>query len=243
MPFTFSHPAIILPLNYLPKKWISLTGLIIGSLTPDFEYFLRMKIESNYSHTISGMFWFDLPLGILLAFIFHNLVKNELYKNLPKILSERLLNIKELNWNKHFVENWKVIIISILTGTVSHIFWDGFTHNGGYFVKNIPALSKTIEIYGNPIKILKILQHLSTLIGAVIISIAIWKLPKIANFENKVNPKYWMIVVLIALTIFTLKVVSEENSKLIGNLIVSMISSGMIGIIITPIILNKKNVS
>ncbi|WP_262496247.1 DUF4184 family protein [Flavobacterium piscis] len=39
MPFTFSHPAIILPLKYLPKNWISLTGLIIGSLTPDFEYF------------------------------------------------------------------------------------------------------------------------------------------------------------------------------------------------------------
>ncbi|WP_240482010.1 DUF4184 family protein [Flavobacterium psychrophilum] len=39
MPFTFSHPAIILPLRYLPRQWFSLTGLIIGSLTPDFEYF------------------------------------------------------------------------------------------------------------------------------------------------------------------------------------------------------------
>ncbi|WP_136669322.1 DUF4184 family protein [Flavobacterium sp. H122] len=241
MPFTFSHPAIILPLNYLPKKWISLTGLIIGSLTPDFEYFLRMKIESNYSHTISGIFWFDLPLGILLTFIFHNLVKNELYKNSPKILSERLLNIKELNWNKHFVENWKIIIISILIGTASHIFWDGFTHNGGFFVKNIPELSKTIEINGTPIKILKILQHLSTLIGAIIIAVAIWKLPKIADFENKINLKYWIIVALITLSFFTLKIISGENSRLIGNVIVSLISSGMIGIIITPIILNKKN--
>lgn len=41
MPFTFSHPAIILPLSYLPKKWFSLTGLIIGSLIPDFEYLLE----------------------------------------------------------------------------------------------------------------------------------------------------------------------------------------------------------
>lgn len=52
MPFTFSHPSIVLPLTYLPKKWISLTGIVIGSLTPDFEYFLRMKIQSTYSHTI-----------------------------------------------------------------------------------------------------------------------------------------------------------------------------------------------
>ena len=27
MPFTFSHPAIVLPLTYLPKQWVSLTGL------------------------------------------------------------------------------------------------------------------------------------------------------------------------------------------------------------------------
>ena len=81
MPFTFSHPAIILPLNYLSKKWFSITGLVIGSLSPDFEYFIRMKIESNYSHTFWGIFYFDLPLGIMLTFIFHNIVKNELFEN------------------------------------------------------------------------------------------------------------------------------------------------------------------
>jgi hypothetical protein len=42
MPFTFAHPAIVLPLKHLPKRWYSLTGLIIGSMTPDFEYFIRM---------------------------------------------------------------------------------------------------------------------------------------------------------------------------------------------------------
>lgn len=47
MSFTFSHPAIVSPLNYFPNKWFSLTGLVIGSLTPDFEYFLRMRIKSN----------------------------------------------------------------------------------------------------------------------------------------------------------------------------------------------------
>ena len=94
MPFTFSHPAIILPLTFLPKKWYSLTGLVIGSLTPDFEYFLRMKIQSNYSHSLSGIFWFDIPLSICLAFIFHNYVRNSLFDNLPTILKSRLTNYK-----------------------------------------------------------------------------------------------------------------------------------------------------
>jgi hypothetical protein len=51
MPFTASHPAIILPLIYLPGKWISLTGLVIGSMTPDFEYFERMSVQSDYSYS------------------------------------------------------------------------------------------------------------------------------------------------------------------------------------------------
>ncbi|SEF46838.1 protein of unknown function [Flavobacterium urumqiense] len=42
MPFTFSHPAIILP--FLKNKKLSATALIIGSMSPDFEYFFRMKM-------------------------------------------------------------------------------------------------------------------------------------------------------------------------------------------------------
>ncbi len=96
MPFTFSHPAIVLPLNYLPKKWFSLTGLVIGSLTPDFEYFIRMKIKSEYSHTLEGLFWFDLPLGVLLAFIFHNIVRNNFYNNLPLFFKSRFSVLNRL---------------------------------------------------------------------------------------------------------------------------------------------------
>lgn len=102
MPFTFSHPAIVLPLTYLPKKWFSLTGLIIGSITPDFEYFIRMKVQRDYSHTLSGLFWFNLPLGILLAFIFHGIVRNSLIENLPLFLKSRFSNFTRFNWLNFF---------------------------------------------------------------------------------------------------------------------------------------------
>ena len=32
MGFTFSHPALIFPFNYLPKKYYSLNGLVVGSI-------------------------------------------------------------------------------------------------------------------------------------------------------------------------------------------------------------------
>lgn len=241
MPFTFSHPAIILPLNYLPKKWISLTGLVIGSLTPDFEYFLRMKIESNYSHTFWGIFWFDLLLGILLTFVFHNFVKNELFKNLPQELNQRFTTEEKLNWNNYFAENWKIVISSIFIGTLSHICWDSFTHESGFFVKTFSELKNTIGILGKPIRILKILQHSSTIIGGIVIAYAIYKLPKNVNSETKITAKYWIIVILITVLIFTLKIIIGENSTKIGNLIVSFISAVMLGLIFTPIILKRKN--
>ena len=116
MPFTFSHPAIVLPLSYLPQRWFSLTGLVVGSVTPDFEYFLHMRIQSDYSHTIDGLFWFDLPLGVLLAFAFHNIVRDMLFDNLPTTLKFRLLTFKQFDWNSLFKKNWPVVLISILVG-------------------------------------------------------------------------------------------------------------------------------
>ena len=53
MPFTFSHPAVILPATYLDKKYYCLSALIIGSMTPDFEYFIRMRdfsARENFTH-------------------------------------------------------------------------------------------------------------------------------------------------------------------------------------------------
>lgn len=122
MPFTFSHPAIILPLSYLPKKWFSLTGLIVGSLTPDFEYFIRMRVESNFSHTFYGVFWFDLPLAIIISFIFHSIVKNQLFNNLPINIRSRILIFTEFDWNNYFKQHYFIVLISILIGVASHIF-------------------------------------------------------------------------------------------------------------------------
>ncbi|MHC0443524.1 DUF4184 family protein, partial [Flavobacterium sp. 3-210] len=86
-------------MRYLPKSWFSLTALIIGSLTPDFEYFLRMKVKSDYSHTLSGIFWFDLPLALLLTFLFHNLTRNLLFQNLPSFIKNRILIYTDFDWN------------------------------------------------------------------------------------------------------------------------------------------------
>ena len=236
MPFTFSHPAIVLPLTYLPRKWFSLTGLVIGSLTPDFEYFLRMKIESIYSHTIPGLFWFDLPSGLLISFVFHNIIRNSLFNNLPNILKSRVSIFTKFDWNKHFSNNWFVVLISILIGAVSHLFWDGFTHNHGFFVEIIPGLSNTIEIFGKQILILKILQHLSSIFGGLVIAFGFLKLHSDNNVKGQLNLKYWSILIALTLLILSLRLLSGLDFRLYGNLLATSISAVFIAMIFTPIL-------
>jgi hypothetical protein len=240
MPFTFSHPAIVLPLTYLPRRWFSLTGLVIGSMTPDLEYFIRMKVESEYSHTLTGILWFDLPLGLLLCFIFQNIIRNNLSDNLPTFLKSRFLTFKQFNWNRHFKENWLVVIISILAGAASHLFWDSFTHSNGYFVQTIPVLTNTVDLLGREVPILKILQHSSTLIGGLIIAYAIYKLPTDRNVKETINPKYWMAFFSIALTIILIRLFSGLELKQYGNVIVTTISAALISLTLTAL-LTKTN--
>jgi hypothetical protein len=242
MPFTFSHPAIVLPLTFLPKRWFSLTALVIGSLTPDFEYFIRMKVQSNFSHTIFGIFWFDLPLGILLAFIFHNIVRNSLFNNLPLLLQSRLTGFNQFNWNRYFISNWHIASISFLLGAFSHIFWDSFTHEHGHFVEVIPELSRTILFFGKEILFFKVLQHSSTLIGGFAIILSLSQIPSKANVAIKVNTRYWIVVATISLSVILLRLFGGLDYRAYGHLIVSAISSMMLSLILTPIFfcLTKK---
>lgn len=241
MPFTFSHPAIVLPLTFLPRKWYSLTGLVIGSLTPDFEYFLRMKIQSNYSHTIHGIFWFDLPLGLLLAFIFHSIVRNQLLKNLPNFLKSRFVVFTVFSWNEHFKRNWLIVLLSLFFGATSHIFWDSFTHPNGYFVTQFHTLSGSVNYAGIEIPIFKVLQHSSTLLGGFAIAFSIYQMPIIDAKRDEIVLKYWFVLFGCTVVIVATIMILGLHFIPLGNFVVTTISAVLIALTVTPLLLRAKN--
>jgi Domain of unknown function (DUF4184) len=240
MPFTFSHPAIVLPFVFLPRKWFSLTGLVVGSLTPDFEYFLRMKVVSLYSHTLGGLFWFDIPLGILIAFTFHNIVRDSFFENLPSFLQSRLVKYKNFDWNNYFKKNWIVVIISILIGSFSHIFWDGFTHSHGYFVEIIPDLRNIETFFSIQIPVFKILQHSSSLVGGILVSYSLLKLKPELNFTKQMSIKYWSTLIVSTLIIIIFRLLCGLDYMLYGHVIVTAISACLISLILVPFCVRKK---
>lgn len=241
MPFTFAHPAIVLPLTSLPARYLSLTGLVIGSLTPDFEYFLRMGIEGHLGHTLSGIVLFNLPIGLILTFIFHNLVRNSLFKNLPTPLSSRLLRFTTFDWNAYFRSSWIVVIISLVIGAASHIFWDGFTHRDGLFVERIQFLSETVAFLSFKAPVFQLLQHGSTLLGFTVIGYAIYKLPPTEHIDAPIRPAYWMTLVGIGSTVLLVRVATGFNDWSLANVVVNLISAGMISLALTPLFFEQRD--
>jgi hypothetical protein len=237
MPFTFAHPAIVLPLSRISPKWFSLTGLIAGSVVPDFEYFLRMQIKSSFSHTYLGLVCFDLPFGILLTFIFHHIIKNDLFNNLPNWLASRV-SVNPINWIQKFRTDWFIISMSILIGAASHLLWDGFTHKTGFFVLLFPVLSSAINVFQFKIPLYSALQHGSTIIGFALIFFFIRSLP-IQNVNTKPLPIYWITIVVISFSIVIVRTLFGIDQNLIGQLVGTGVSGLLIALIIAPITLGK----
>ncbi len=235
MPFTFSHPAIILPLNRLSKNWISLTALVTGSITPDFEYFIRMRVLSIYSHTWLGMFWFDLPLGLLLLIIYNRLIKDRLIDRVPVYFNRRLSEFKNER-PVYLGANFFIVIFCLLIGAASHIFWDSFTHPTGYFVKHSHLLSHKIVIKHFPIPLYNILQQLSSMAGALIIIYAINKLTPGKITTSKGITAYWFKIMAISVVILATRFAMGLKLHNYGDVIISEISGLLIGLLIVSVI-------
>lgn len=166
MPLTIAHPAMIVPIFKRMKTYSVFSALVIGSMSPDFTYFLFLPIERGQTHNILGIFWFCLPLGLLTYFIFHKLMKQPLFSLFPEQIAIRfardLIIGKE---NKFFV-----ICLSIIIGAMTHLFWDSFTHEHDVIVLLFPFLQiKLFDLFGYEVFIFKVLQHGSSVVGTVLL--------------------------------------------------------------------------
>lgn len=71
MPLTFAHPAAVLPTSRSLGRFGVLSALVIGSMAPDFVYFVPLGIHGSESHSIRGLIWFCVPSGMLVFFAYH----------------------------------------------------------------------------------------------------------------------------------------------------------------------------
>ena len=163
MPWTFAHPAAVLPLR---RFWpsLNLAALMLGSLTPDLGYHMDAWAFATYAHTIVGTFLVSLPTGIVFLAVFY-LTRRYIWYVLPQphrtLLAPAVSSAVPLK-----PVSALFAAASLVLGSWTHIVWDGFTHEDGWAVSRIPALRETVGIIGERhVQAFSLLQHLSTVIG------------------------------------------------------------------------------
>lgn len=235
MPFTFCHPAIILPLT--KSKKLSTSALIIGSTAPDFEYFIRMDLIRTHSHDFWAIFYFNLPLTIMLYLIFQLVVKTPLINNLPKFLflrfNSHLQKRPLFDSYRHF--GW--VVFSSILGIFSHLLWDSFTHQQGFFEGYLPILLNEFRLFGKDFITFQFLQTWSSIIGGLYILYFVLKMPKVYQDRTQNLIKFWLIAICCAITVIYLRHCSTPQ-----QLIATSISSGFIGLIFSSSFYRLKSI-
>jgi Domain of unknown function (DUF4184) len=167
MPFTFAHPAAILPLRR--SRFLQTVPLIIGSMVPDAPYFFPPRLARSFieTHTLYSSLTVDLPLGVALL-----ILTLFLREPLTVLLGARARWVC-LRSIERFYErplHWPIALFSILIGSWTHIAWDSFTHETGWTTERVTALSAPVSILGWNTETAHLLQYLSSIFGLLLLA-------------------------------------------------------------------------
>jgi hypothetical protein len=172
MPFTLSHAAAVLPV----RRYGILSALVVGSFVPDILYFIPRAAthlptgSGGYGHTLPGLFFFCLPLGLAALFIFHTLLKRPLISLFPAAHQQKLTPIGNA-FTFFPVSQFVKIIGSILLGAASHLTWDAFTHHNGWMVEQFDFLRVRVAVTSHlQMGLYDLLQYGSSVLGLMVLA-------------------------------------------------------------------------
>lgn len=132
MPITFAHPVAVLPF----ARHLPLTALVAGSIAPDVAYYLPVSLSGSTTHSVAGILWWDLliGLGLILAFRLSADPAADLFGLTcsPPTASGSLL---------------RAVVTTpaaILLGATTHIVWDSVTQTHGFAVEHWDLLRTSV---------------------------------------------------------------------------------------------------
>ena len=173
MPFTISHAAAVLPLRRFTKGALPLAALMIGSMSPDFSYFLPGDLAFLPTHTLAGLFWFCWPAGLAAWLLFVHVLEAPTLALLPEPWRTRITPSD----SRITLANIALASVAVLIGAVTHVIWDSFTHRYSPVTDALPLLRISLfKIGWTHIYVYKFLQHLSSVVGMIALLIWAWRI-------------------------------------------------------------------
>ncbi|MFA5189939.1 MAG: DUF4184 family protein [Verrucomicrobiia bacterium] len=168
MPLPLAHPAAVLPLRRYCPQGLSFPALIIGSLSPDMGYafaFTGVEVQ-RFSHHLVGIV-FCLPAGLLALWGLHRLSR-WLVRFLPEVYRTALQPLCQRPLGP-----LAAILVSLLIGTMTHLFLDSFTHKEGWLTGQLEILQVPLYHYGRrTFRVCHLLWYVCSFVGIIYVCLA-----------------------------------------------------------------------
>ncbi|MDH6143852.1 hypothetical protein P3T35_005887 [Kitasatospora sp. GP30] len=148
VPFTFSHPAAVLPLlrGLRGRGPLIASGLVAGSMAPDLPFFAASCRPGLFRHGALTHRWWAVPtVDVALA--------GAMVLGWRTALRRPLLGALPMPWaaaamaataDRGEPPRAAAFALSAAIGAASHIGWDSFTHPGRAGVRLLPALTRPV---------------------------------------------------------------------------------------------------
>jgi Domain of unknown function (DUF4184) len=197
MPLTPAHAAVAPLLHRLTRRvgvTVPMSALVIGTMTPDFAYLIRLTPGGGSWHTPLGLLRFCLPAGLATWWTFRAIISPALLRLLPSELAIAAARRIAPGAAFGLIPG---VTVGIILGAASHDCWDSFTHEARWGVRRIPGLETRVPFFwSNSVRWYLILQYASSLVGLIIVGLIVWRwvaaFPKVARYVP-VGERAWRV--------------------------------------------------
>ena len=226
------------------------TCLVIGAMAPDFEYFIHgVEQGGDFGHTQLGVWAWGVPVTLLVAVLFHYVVKQALWQIAPEKLARRTARAATASWPARWsVATIAMLVASAAIGNYTHLAWDGLTHAAGWAERLWPHRMDhwvRLPIIGYRMIFYRVLQYVSSVIGlAVLAWYSARTLARVQPVEVERRTRGPRIVfagcVLAGIAVLTVRGVVILHAVDPGNLVVAPLSGLLAGTLVASAIVRAR---
>lgn len=182
MPFTAAHVAAVLPL--VRRRPLVPAALVVGSMAPDLPYFLPLDLARWQTHRLSWAFTVTAAIGMVFWLVWERVLAAPAADCAPRWVRFRLPDVSASGPS---LTPGRLLAgyASIVIGSLTHLAWDTFTHEGAHGVGLLPALEREIGV----LPAYKWLQIASGGIGVLAVGWWCWRWLRAA--EPRVRRTVW----------------------------------------------------
>ncbi|MEV0028364.1 DUF4184 family protein [Nocardia sp. NPDC050793] len=161
VPFTFAHPAAVLPL----RRYLHLPAMVAGTVAPDALYYVPVSLHVD-THSINGLLVWDVLLGLVLLQIFR-MTADPLLALAPTGLRRR---VPPPPRGFRSLAGQLTTATSVLVGATTHLVWDAFTQTDGAAVRRWAWLQTAVS---EPHKLYNVIGYASSIGGMIVLGSAV----------------------------------------------------------------------